>query len=203
MRIVLAASNSSARTAAAPRLWRTGAGAADEPRNERWEDPWRKDRLEIFERGTAQVHVGGVERQRRDVYRLALKHESQEIEDVLAGGAIIDDARELAFDRRIDGGRRLRQLGMAVGQGQKRPSAAEANLEGGRGKRLDKAIACEDRRAVIQHKGQPAANDVRRRGVEQCVDELAGGARTKPRQGLDDVVENGPVREQWNYRSDP
>ena len=84
---------------------------------------------------------------------------------------------------------------MGLGQGQERPPAAQADFEAGRGERLDEAIACEARRAGLQHERQPAAHDVRRRGVEQRIDELAGGARAKRRQGLDDLLEESCSRE--------
>ena len=51
--------------------------------------PGGQDRLEILERGAAQVRVARVEGQRRDAHRLALQRQSQQIEDVLADGAII------------------------------------------------------------------------------------------------------------------
>ena len=122
--------------------------------------------------------VAGVEGQRRNVHWLALQHESQQIEDVLADGGVIAGARELAFDGLRTAVRRQRQLGMFVRQGQERPPAAQPNLEAGRGERLDEAIACEGRRAGLQDEGAAGGGRLRRRGVEQRIDELAGGART-------------------------
>ena len=128
IRIVAPASSSCARTIAAPRLWDTGLWRGRESWSQRGEDPRRQDDLEILERGASQVHVAGVERQRRNLYRLALQHEREEIEDVLADDAVIDGAGELAFDGLIDDSRRQRQLGMFVRQGQERPFAAQPNL---------------------------------------------------------------------------
>ena len=91
---------------------------------------------------------------------------------------------------------------MGLGQGQERPPAAHADLEAGSGERLDETIACEARRAGLQHERQPAAHDVRRRGVEERIDELPRGARAKRGQGLDDLLEDLLVREKRNERAD-
>ena len=75
------------------------------------------------------------------MHRFALQRESKEVEDVLADGAVIIVTRELARDRLEDDRRRWRQLGMFVDQRQKRPPAAQTNLEAGSGERRSLGVA--------------------------------------------------------------
>ena len=175
-------------------------GDSRKPRHQRREYAGRQDRFRDLERGAAQVHVGGVERERGDLHRLALQGKSEQIEDVLTDIPIMASlvssrptASRMAACGSASSGCLSVSARSARPQTQRVPHASRTAP--GRGHRVRGSM----RRTSRQR--QPATDGVRRRGIEERIDELSRGARAKRGQASHHLPEYFPVGEQRNDRA--
>src|SRR5262249_45098241 len=121
---------------------------------------------EVLERGSTHVGVFSGAGAGRDPHWLPLQGKSKKIEDVLPDEVHLAAATELLLDECQDAGKGLQKFGMFVGEGQQRAPATQPNLKAECLECREKAVPRDRRGTELERKRQPAADHVRRGGIE-------------------------------------